>query len=301
MTPLRRRALLAVAPALLAAPAQAVASQPTASQPTASRVVALDFGLAETLLVLGVVPVGLPGPSDYRRWVIDPALPDGVANVGQRTQPNLELLAALAPDLILVIPEHDAILPQLRGIAPVLRLPIYTPEQRPWDRSTEAARAIGARLGRADAAERLVAESESRYAAARAVLADRRRVRPLLLASFVDPRHLRVYGAGSILQAGLDRLGLRNAWPGRTGIWGSATVGLDALASLDDAALFAIDPQPPDLSAVLDASPLWRALPFVRAGRVFTLPPVLMFGTLPAADRFAALLLPRLDGTALLG
>ena len=126
-------------------------------------------------------------------------------------------------------------------------------------------------------------------------------MRPLLLASFLDPRHLRVYGAGSILQAGLDRLGLSNAWTGRTSVWGSATVGLEALAPLEDAVLFAIDPQPPDLAAVLDASPLWRALPFVRAGRVFTLPPVLMFGTLPAADRLAALLPPRLTGTALLG
>ena len=287
---LRRRALLGAVSALLAAPVRA----------GGPRVVPLDFGLAETLLALGVAPVGLPGPAYYRQWVIDPALPGGVADVGQRTQPNLELLAALSPDVILTVPEHDPILPQLREVAPVLRLPIYTPQQRPWDRSAEAARAIGSWLGRADAAERLIAAVEGRYAAARAALSGRP-VRPLLLASFLDPRHLRVYGAGSILHAGLDRLGLRNAWPGRTGTWGSATVGLDALAPLEDAVLFAIDPQPPDLAAVLDASPLWQALPFVRAGRVFTLPPVLMFGTLPAADRFAALLAPRLAGAALLG
>ena len=36
-------------------------------------------------------------------------------------------------------------------------------------------------------------------------------------------------------------------------------------------------------------------------GTVRTLPPVLMFGALPAADRFAALLAPRLAGAALLG
>lgn len=287
---LRRRTLLAAVPALAAIPARA----------GAPRVVALDFGLAETLLALGVVPVGLPGPADYRRWVVDPALPDGVADVGQRTQPNLELLAALAPDAILAVPEQDAILPQLHRIAPVLRVPLHTPQQRPWDRSVEAARAIGTRLGRADAAEQLIAAVERRHAAARAALAGRA-VRPLLLASFLDPRHLRVYGAGSILQAGLDRLGLSNAWTGRTSVWGSATVGLEALAPLEDAVLFAIDPQPPDLAAVLDASPLWRALPFVQARRVFTLPPVLMFGTLPAADRLAALLPPRLTGTALLG
>lgn len=284
-----RRSLLGAGAALLGAGA--------GPQP---RVVSLDFGLAETLLALGVAPIGLPDPADYRLWVIEPRLPDRVADVGQRTQPNLELMAALAPDTILAIQDHDAILPQLRRIAPVLRLPIYGREQRPWDRSAAAARAIGGRLNTPGAADRLIEAVERRYATARAAL-DGRPVRPLLLASFIDPRHLRVYGGGSILQAGLDRLGLRNAWTGATGVWGSATVGLEALAQFGDAMLFTFDPQPPDLAPVLAASSLWQALPFVRAGRVAALPPVLMFGTLPAADRFAAVLLPRLQGAALFG
>ena len=289
MTVLRRRALLGLAPMLLAAaPARA----------GAARVVALDFGLAQTLLALGVVPAGLPSPAQYREWVVEPPLPAGVADIGGRSQPNMEALAELAPDLILTVAEHDAILPRLQAIAPVLRLPIYTELQDPWRLSEAAARAIGAAIGRREAAERLIAATDSRYAEARTALAGRS-VRPLLLASFLDPRHIRLYGAGSILQAALDRLGLRNAWSGRTGIWGSATVGLDTLAPLTDAALFAIDPQPPAIEAVLAASPLWQALPLVRDGRVFTLPPVLMFGTLPAADRFASLLLPRLTGAAL--
>lgn len=287
MRPLGRRTLLGAAAALL----------PAAGGP---RVVSLDYGLTETLLALGTVPVGLTDPADYRRWVIEPLLPMGVHDVGQRTQPNLELLAGLAPDAILAIPEHDPILPRLRNIATVLRLPIYTPLQHPWDRAAEAAQAIGAWLGRPEVAARMVAAAEARYAAARAALAGRP-VRPLLLASFVDPGHLRVYGPGSILQAGLDRLGLRNAWTGRTGIWGSATVGLEALAPFGDAVLITFDPPPPGLAAVLAASPLWQALPFVRAGRMLALPPVLMFGTLPAAVRFADLLVPRLDGVALYG
>jgi ABC-type Fe3+-hydroxamate transport system substrate-binding protein len=282
---LGRRALFGAVPAL------------GLSRVTSPRVVSLDFGLTETALALGTVPVGLPDPTDYRLWVIDPVLPDGVLDVGQRTQPNLELLAELAPDLILTIQDHDPILPQLRQIAPVLRQPIYGPQRRPWDRSTEAARTIAARLDRPSAADRLIDGVEQRYAEARSRLGTRR-TRPLLLASFLDPRHLRLYGAGSILQDALDRLGLHNAWAGETGIWGSTTVPLEALAPLEDAILLTFDPQPPDLAAVLDRSPLWRALPFVRAGRVAALPPVLMFGTLPAADRFAKVLLPVLDAMA---
>lgn len=296
--------MLAATPALLAASAWPLAparpAAPTPGRAGSPRAVCLDYGLAETLLALGAAPVGLPGPAEYRVWVVEPGLPEGVADVGQRAQPNLERLAALVPDAVFAAADHDPILPLLRRVAPVLRLPVYTPERRPWERSVEAARAIGAWLGRPDDAERLIAAVEGRHAAARAALAGRA-MRPVLLASFLDPRHLRLYGRGCILQAGLDRLGLRNAWSGQTGPWGSATVGLEALAPLEDASLFVFDPRPPDLAAVLDASPLWRALPFVRAGRVFALPPVLMFGTLPAADRFAAVLAPRLAEALALG
>ncbi|MGI4953752.1 MAG: ABC transporter substrate-binding protein [Janthinobacterium lividum] len=271
------------------------------------RVAALDYGLAETLLALGTVPVGLPDPADYRLWVVDPALPagpPGPVDLGQRTQPNLELLAGLAPDCILAVADHDPILPQLRRIAPVLRLPLQTAAADPWARSVEAARAIGAMLGRTAEAAALVAAAEAGLADARGQLrgqAQDRPRRPVLLASFLDARHLMVYGAGSILQAALDRLGVRNAWTRPTGRYGSATVGLEQLAGFADATLYVFEPQPPEVAAALAASPLWQALPFVRGGRVVALPPVLMFGTLPAASRFGRLLLPHLLSEAALG
>ena len=270
---------------------------PLAGLAGATRVVSLDYGLAQTLLALGAVPAGLPDPADYRNWVIDPPLPPGVQDLGGRVQPNLDVLAELAPDAILAIADHDPILPLLQRIAPVLRLPVYTAERQPWALSAAAAQAIGACLGRPDAAARLVTSVTARVAAARAELA-RRPCRPVLLASAADNRHLRVYAAGSILQAGLDRLGLRNAWAGPTSLWGSATVPFEKLAGLADAAVFLIEPLPPGVLAALDRNPLWQALPFVRAGRVLTLPPVLMFGTLPSVDRLASLLLARRDRIA---
>jgi ABC-type Fe3+-hydroxamate transport system substrate-binding protein len=280
------------------------AAAPQAFAGPPRRVAALDYGLAETLLALGTVPVGLPDPADYRLWVVDPALPPGPVDLGQRTQPNLELLAGLAPDCILAVADHDPILPQLRRIAPVLRLPLQTAAADPWARSVEAARAIGAMLGRTAKAAALVAAVEAGFADARGQLrgqAQDRPRRPVLLASFLDARHLMVYGAGSILQASLDRLGVRNAWTRPTGRYGSATVGLEQLAGFADATLYVFEPQPPEVAAALAASPLWQALPFVRGGRVVALPPVLMFGTLPAASRFGRLLLPHLLSEAALG
>lgn len=291
---LTRRALLATATAttLAGSPASARA------QSVGPRVISLDYGLAQTALALGADLVALPDPADYRVWVVSPPLPDAVRDVGQRTQPNLEILHDLRPGLILAIQDHAPILPLLRDIAPVLELPIYTAERRPWDRAVAAARAIGGALDRTGAATQLIDGVTDRFAEARAALA-RRKQRPILLASFIDPRHLSIYGRGSILHDSLDRLGLVDAWRGDTGRWGSVTVPVEALATLGESALFLIEPVPPDLDATLGRSPLWHALPFVRAGRVFRLAPVLMFGTLPAADRLRGLLLPHLmDGAA---
>ena len=261
--------------------------------PGGARVASLDYGLAQTALALGADLVAVPDPADYRLWVVAPPMPPTVQDLGQRTQPNLDVLHALRPDFILAIQDHASIRPLLEAIAPVLELPIYTPEQRPWERSVAAAKAIGARVGRVPAAERLIARVTAQFDQARAALATREQ-RPILLASFIDPRHLSIYGAGSILQDGLERLGLRNAWRGATGRWGSATVPIERLATMGDASLFLIAPLPPDLDHVLGRSPLWQALPFVRDRRVYRLDPVLMFGTLPAASRFCDLLLPHL-------
>ncbi len=62
-----------------------------------------DAGLAllETLLALGVVPVAAAELVLYRRQVIEPAVPESVADLGLRGSPSFEALKLLAPDLIL--------------------------------------------------------------------------------------------------------------------------------------------------------------------------------------------------------
>src|SRR5690606_7973612 len=80
---------------------------PAAAPIPARRIVALDWGLAETLIAIGQPPVGVPETRTYADWVISPALPTGTADVGLRVEPNLEILQQLAPDLILTIAEHE--------------------------------------------------------------------------------------------------------------------------------------------------------------------------------------------------
>lgn len=66
-------------------------------------IVALDQQSAEALLALGIQPVGMANPSQYRKFTGDaePRLADAVVDIGLSTTPNIELILALQPELII--------------------------------------------------------------------------------------------------------------------------------------------------------------------------------------------------------
>src|SRR3546814_5408020 len=57
------------------------------------KVVSLDYGIATTLLALGIVPAGVAAADRWDRWVVEPELPPGVVDLGKDQEVNLELLA----------------------------------------------------------------------------------------------------------------------------------------------------------------------------------------------------------------
>lgn len=268
---------------LLLAPL-AVAGRPAAAAPP--RLAVIDWGLAETVLALGVAPVAAAELRGYATWVQAPPMPPGVRDLGLRGEPNLEALSHAGPDLILATPQFAPFLPRLERVAPVVSFATYVPGGDPVARSAEVATELGRRLGHADAAARLIDDATAVFAAERARRAGRPG-RPLLVASFVDARHLRVYGRNSLFGSVLERIGLPNGWSAATNAWGFATVPLERLAEAPDAALVLLEPLPPALVRGPGRNPLWAALPAVRAGRVAWLPPCWAFGGLPSATRFA--------------
>ncbi|MGV6875261.1 iron-siderophore ABC transporter substrate-binding protein [Pseudochelatococcus sp. B33] len=257
---------------------------------------ALDWGLAETLIAIGLPPVGVPETRSYGDWVVSPPLPPETADVGLRVEPNLEILQQLAPDLILTIPDHEAITPLLRRIAPSLSLPIYGSEAAPYANAQAVTRRLGMLTGLRAEADRLIMRTEATMEACRVRLADMEEKRPLFVASFLDGRHVRIYTQNGLFGAVLQKIGIANAWQGSTNAWGFATASLETLALGPEAQLVLLDPLPRETARTFRDSPLWRNLPMVRAGRVARLPPVLMFGALPAAMRFATLLTATLTG-----
>lgn len=257
-------------------------------------VATLDWTLAETLLALGVTPQGVAQIEAYHDWVGTPRIPASVADLGLRTQPNLELLASLDPGHILISPMFASLKPRLSRIAPVTNIGIYAPDSDPWASMLTATRQVADVVGKPDAAERLIERTQAHLAQARQRLPEE--TPPLLLVQFMDARHVRVFGESGLYQAVLEHLGLDNAWTGPTNYWGFSLVGLEALANID-AQLVVIEPLPVGVEAQLAESGLWRNLSAVRQDRVMRLSPVWSFGALPSARRFADLLVEALTST----
>ncbi|CAG9209122.1 ABC transporter substrate-binding protein [Paraburkholderia tropica] len=303
--PHRRRVLAALtALAALASPSGFATTLPRSPSPQRSpqRIVVLNWELTETLLALGRAPVGIPLPDWYTSGIVAPPLPPGVADVGLLYQPNFDVLLALAPDLLIVTPAHAALMTPLRRIAPTLTLGAYMSAAQPFEALCTETSTMARALDAPARATALIAATQHTFStAADAIQATpRHAARAVIVAEALDERHFRVYGAGSLFDAVLARIGLRNAAnprdaagrthsaPWQTNLTGSATVALQRLFDAPHADILLVGPLHADLRAALNASPLWRALPAVRERRVTVLPVIAAFGGLVSMQRFAA-------------
>lgn len=259
------------------------------------RIVSLDYSLASTLLSIGAQPLGVASLADWDRWVVEPAMPDDVVDIGSSWEINFELLADLKPDLILTTPYLEALRTRLESFAPVLAIPVYSGDGKPvLPAAYKATRTLGDFIGMPAQAQAFLDRADATFARCRRRLAgidDR-----VLMVNIMDPRHARIFGAPGLYHGALAELGIENAWTGTGNYWGFQTIGIEELAVYDDPRirLFAFEPLPRDVMPKLSASPIWQALPATRDGRFSVLPGVLMFGMVREAMRFAEIITDRL-------
>ncbi|WP_200845389.1 ABC transporter substrate-binding protein [Roseomonas sp. 18066] len=262
------------------------------------RLVSLDLALTEALLTLRVTPLAVANLPLYRRLVGDPALPEGVIELGPQQEPNLELLQALRPDRILAADWQAAGLRRLSEIAPLSLLPVFAADGDALGQGARLLRALAALAG-ADPEPAIAAATAGLAAAARAVqgLDDR----PVLLFRLMeDARGMAVFGSRGMPGGVLARLGLRNAWQGRQNAAGVASAGIEALATMPEARLIHFDRGAETARALsrLEASRFWQALPALRAGRIAAMPVIYPNGGLASAGRLARQIADRLPELA---
>ena len=277
--------------------AATVAANAPAFAQSAPRIVSLDYGLASTLLSLGIVPLAVSDLADWDKWVVEPAMPQSVVNLGSSWEVNFELLVALKPDIILTTPYLDELLPKLKQVSKVVRLEIYAPGIGPiLPAAIAATRKLAAAVDREVEAEGFLQRADAFFAECRARLATKSPP-AVALVNFMDARHARIYASPGLYHNVLERIGVRNAWTEESNYWGFQTIAIEDLSRIadPDARLVAFEPIPSDVLPKIMQSPLWQSLPFARPGHLSILPPALMFGMVNEAVRFSRLLTDLLD------
>lgn len=279
---------------LLSVAAFAAAGSAFARDADGPRLAAIDWAMLETAVALGEMPVAACELIRYREGAQTLEIPRHVTDLGLRGSPNYELLQLTRPDLILTSPfyvQHEA---RLRSIAPVLSLPFFTPGEPPVAKAIAALPELAGAIGRPEAASHALDAAHARIAQLAARLAPYAD-RPVSLVDIGDVRHLRAFGFDSLFGDMLDRLGLANAWTGRTQFSFRAPLPIERLADMPEARLVVIGDIPVEARAALARSALWQRLPAVASGRFYQLPAVNAFGGLPSALYFAELLTQALE------
>lgn len=278
----RRRCLIALA-SLMLAPRSFAFGLPASFD----RLVALDWGLVQTLLALGLSPIASAENELYRESVREPKLPATVLELGLRSEPNLELLQQLQPDLILLGSDQSVLQPRLNAIAPT---EIFETRDHgtPIEQVAQLTLDVATRIQRLAAGEQYLTSAWQIFSDAHSRCAHLN-VAPLHVISVIDERRALVFGQGSLFDDVLVRLGLHNAWLTATNGWGYATIGFEQLAEQPDAQLVYFNAAP-GLEPRLANNPLWRNLPSVLSGHAIKLPEVLFYGGMPSAVSFAQLL-----------
>lgn len=203
----RRRELLAAFLAIAAAPR------------VPRRLVSLAPSITEAVFALGLGD-RLVGVTSYCRY---PPEAERLPRIGGYLTPSYEALVAARADLVIALPEHDALRPQLDALG----VEVLHVDHRRVAGIVDGLRAIAARCG-ADNAEPLLAELHERLARAERTVQGRR-----------PPRTLAALGIKG------DRAGFRSVLGG-----GAGSLHDDLVARAGGASVLADSPVPyPSLSA----------------------------------------------------
>ncbi len=238
----------------------------TANQ-AAKRVVVLEYSFLDSLIAVGLPPVGAAigtqagdrGAPPYLRLLLG-----GITEVGSRAAPNLEVMLRLKPDVIVADAfVHKALEPNLKAIAPVI---MFNSRRGSYDDLQSQSLELGKLVGKEALAKTLLEEQSRLIQKAKAFANSKA---PSFVAAVATPTSLTLHSTESFIGSLLEKLGRKNAVKPQ----GTATqyeVSLEALVSLNPAtlALFTGGDEKP-ITEEWAKNPLWQRLEAVKRNRVF--------------------------------
>ncbi|WP_158056791.1 ABC transporter substrate-binding protein [Saccharomonospora sp. CUA-673] len=232
------------------------------------RIVALELPYIDMLSALRVSPVGLVDDGDPETLI--PEVRERIGeweSVGSRSEPNLEQIAKLEPDLIIADNErHAAIYEELNEIAPTV---VFTARYAGYEKTLDVAREVGNAINKSDEMNAEIGRLEGRLDELSRTNSDgdnsENGDRDSLAVIPRERGTAQVLGEGSYVADILDRVRVpyapeAAAYPAEAD---SASTGLEGLAEIDPAVLFVMT----DAETTMDhwqSSEVWQKLTAVE-------------------------------------
>ncbi|WP_018349836.1 iron-siderophore ABC transporter substrate-binding protein [Longispora albida] len=246
----------------------------------ASKVVALEWAEAEMLVTLGVQPSGVADVKGFATWDTAVKLAPSVKDVGTRTEPSVDSIAALQPDLVVMEAERDApLVGQLEKFVPVI-VTKGSDASRNIDRMREDFTMIATAVGRTDEAKKALAGFDAAIADAKKKIAAAGKAGSAF--AIADGYKegstisIRMFGQGSFVSQLAIQVGLRNAWTGKVdeawGLGASDVEGLGVLKGTDLVFLYNASDGNDVFASGLAGNQIWESLGFVQKKQVRKLP-----------------------------
>lgn len=243
----------------------------------ATKVVVLEWSQAESVIALGVDPIGLADVTGYTSWVGNVApFTTEPTDVGVRREPSVETIATLEPDLILgsVGSIPDSAMEQMERIAPIA-LMNGADGNDPLGLIRSEFTTIATALGKETQAEEVLATYDTTITENAQKLADAGlEGTPVVLTSpYADGANvtIRMHGPRTAVQAVAEDMGLTAAWEDAGDEqFGLSNIDLEGLTELPDDTRFLYwgNDDSEDIKS-LEESSLWTELPFVKDDHVY--------------------------------
>ena len=231
---------------------------------TPSRVVVLEYSFVDALAQVGVSPVGVADDNKIDR--ILPQVREKIAawqSVGTRSQPSLEVIASLKPDLIIADPSrHTAVFEELKKIAPTV---MFDSRHESYQENLETAQKIGDLVGKSAEMKAKINEHNDYIANIAKNLGVQGKK-----ASFGTSREdkFNIQNDNGYVGSFLTTLGFA---PTKLNIdQAFVEINLEQLVMEKPEYLFIAHYRDESIARKWEAEPLWKAIPAVKANHVYS-------------------------------
>ena len=231
---------------------------------TPSRVVALEYSFVDALAQVGVSPVGVADDNKVDR--ILPQVREKIAawqSVGTRSQPSLEVIASLKPDLIIADPSrHTAVFEELKKIAPTV---MFDSRHESYQENLETAQKIGDLVGKSSEMKAKINEHNDYIANIAKNLGVQGKK-----ASFGTSREdkFNIQNDNGYVGSFLTTLGFAPTKLNSDQAF--VEINLEQLVMEKPEYLFIANYRDESIARKWEAEPLWKAIPAVKANHVYS-------------------------------